>query len=198
MPLLKSYLPGDNLHLLCVTFITRVKGGEQGKLRAINPAGTLAIVSQAEFTMNPIPVLIIDDHPTVRQALAQRLSSVPAIQILATAATIAEGLQKIATLRPVIVILETKTQNEIGTSHLDAVLDLIADPRIAVIVLTSYLDEIERAIALQAGACRYLLKDINSAQLIAEIEAVAREIGNAIVNNPCHRSFQTPYPIHNS
>ena len=143
--------------------------------------------------MAPIPVLIIDDHPTVRQALTQRLGSAPSIQVLATAATIAEGLQKIGSLRPVIVILETKTQNEIGTSHLDTILDLIADPDMAVIILTSYLDEIERAIAFQAGACRYLLKDINSAQLIVEIEAVASELGNSIVNNP-----RTPFTIHKS
>ena len=148
--------------------------------------------------MKPIPVLIIDDHPTVRQALAQRLSSAPSIQVLATAATIAEGLQKIGSLRPVIVILETKTQNEIGTSHLDTILDLIANPYMAVIILTSYLDEIERVIALQAGACRYLLKDINSAQLIAEIEAVASEIGNSIVNSSRNPPSHSPFTIHNS
>lgn len=148
--------------------------------------------------MKPIPVLIIDDHLAVRQALAQRLSSVPSIQLLATAATIAEGLQKIGSLRPVIVILETKSQNEIGPVHLNTILDLIADPHIAVIVHTTYFDEIERAIALQAGACRYLLKDINSAQLIAEIEAVASEMGELIVNNSCNALSHSRFTIHHS
>ena len=46
---------------------------------------------------------------------------------------------------------------------------------IAVIVLASYFDDFERALLLQAGARRYLVKDINAAELIAAIEGVAEE-----------------------
>ena len=46
---------------------------------------------------------------------------------------------------------------------------------VAVIILASYVDDFERALLLQAGARRYLVKDINSAELIAAIEEVARE-----------------------
>ena len=45
-----------------------------------------------------------------------------------------------------------------------------------IIVLTSYADDDEREAAMHAGARRYLLKQIDSARLLNEIEAVANEV----------------------
>ena len=61
---------------------------------------------------------------------------------------------------------------------LDATIDSVAcltQAGTAVIILTPYADDIERELVLHAGAYRYLLKDINSPQLISEIIEVANE-----------------------
>jgi DNA-binding NarL/FixJ family response regulator len=52
----------------------------------------------------------------------------------------------------------------------------LANRPVGIIVLTSYSDSDERESALQAGARRYLLKNIDTARLLIEIEAVAGEV----------------------
>lgn len=126
--------------------------------------------------MDKIRLLIVDKHPSVRLALAERLSSTPRLHVLATASDLREGLLFARALRPDIVLLELKGTN--GKNRLDAIREMIsevAECPPSIIVLTSYADEVEREYALRSGARRYLLKEIDSERLIAEIEAVAAE-----------------------
>jgi DNA-binding NarL/FixJ family response regulator len=126
-------------------------------------------------------LLIIEEHKAVRQALETRLRSSPFIEVVGTMTT-ADALSCLSDGRlnghkPYldIVLLSVKRGND---RQLDLTLELVK--RLvrwgaAVIVLASYADEVERELLLQAGASRYLLKDVNTPQLIAEIEAVVTE-----------------------
>jgi CBS domain-containing protein/CheY-like chemotaxis protein len=130
--------------------------------------------------MSKIRLLIVDEHSAVRQALGARLGSSPHIEVLAVASDLEEGLLQAFSLNPDVILLEPKTIEGYHHPLLGGRLSEMKGGvkngrRPALIVLTSYTDEEERAEAMRAGACRYLLKDIDSERLIAEIEMAAAE-----------------------
>lgn len=125
--------------------------------------------------MKKIRVLIIDEHPAVCQALATRLNAVTSIEVVGSASTYEEGLAGAGLLKPDVILLELKGSGDNEIEPLNAISRLLVRGPGGVIVLTSYLDEAERQGALDAGARRYLLKDIDSRRLVGEIEAVADE-----------------------
>lgn len=111
-------------------------------------------------------LFIIDDRESVRQALAQRLSQAPGIQVVGAASASQEGILQCCTLRPDVVLLEPKLVEGHG---LDALPAIRADnPSTRVIILTSYVDDFELEVAMLLGAERYLLKDVDS-QRLAEV-----------------------------
>jgi acetoin utilization protein AcuB len=132
--------------------------------------------------MKKIGLIIVDEHSVVRHALGARLSSSPKIDVLAVARDLQEGIDYACMLKPDIILLEPKTADGHDDPQRITTFEHIRRETAnghdtAVIVLTSYIDEIEREAALRAGARRYLLKEIDSERLIAEIEAVAAELG---------------------
>ena len=83
-------------------------------------------------------------------------------------------------MRPDVILLELKRSLrdealEPSADPIRAITELSTSGASRVIVLTSYLDEAEKITALDAGARRYLLKDIDTARLVAEIEQVVHE-----------------------
>ena len=110
-------------------------------------------------------LFIIDDRESVRQALAQRLSRVPGIQVLGTAGASQDALAQVRDTHPDVVLIELKLADGLGLDTLRAI--RADNPSTRVIVLTSYADDFERQVALKLGAERYLLKDINS-QVLAD------------------------------
>jgi DNA-binding NarL/FixJ family response regulator len=97
------------------------------------------------------------------------------VNVVGSVCTVGEGLDWARLHRPDVILLELKGTETEGTDSADAIASLRAEGYSGVIVLTSYLDETEKTDALGAGARRYLLKEIDSARLVDEIEAVARE-----------------------
>jgi acetoin utilization protein AcuB len=131
--------------------------------------------------MKKIGLIIVDEHSVVRHALGVRLSSSPQIDVLAVARDLQEGIDYACSLKPDIILLEPKTADGCDDPQKITTFDHIRRETAnghpsAIIVLTSYIDEDEREAALRAGARRYLLKEIDSDRLIAEIEAVAAEL----------------------
>ena len=123
-----------------------------------------------------IRVLIIDENPSVREALMARLSVAPELEVVASAWSFEQGLEEIRTWRPDVVLLELKGRSRYGLDPIGTIFRAMSGLPVGVIILTSYQDELERAVALQAGAQRYLLKDIDSELLIGEIAAVAATV----------------------
>lgn len=126
--------------------------------------------------MNKIRVLIVDEHFAVRQALAARLKSIPEIEVVATACGFDEGLTYARSQHPDVVLLELKGVGDQRPQPVAEMRDALSGHPGGIIILTSYADGIERENALQSGANRYLLKQIDTALLVAEIETVAREV----------------------
>jgi DNA-binding NarL/FixJ family response regulator len=121
--------------------------------------------------MEATRLLIIDDHDDVREALEARLGATPGIEVVGCTGRWEDGLGAALTSQPDIVLLETKRADGEGLEALDC---LTAQcPCTDVMVLTSYVDVEERASARVRGAVRYLLKDIDTDQLVREIQSVA-------------------------
>ena len=112
-------------------------------------------------------VLIVDDHPIVREGLVAALHGKGDIEVAGGYGSAEEGIAAAARLGPDVVILELELP---GLSGLDAIANFAAP----VLMLTAYGtdEEIDRALA--AGAKGYLLKGAPLADIERAIAAVAR------------------------
>ena len=112
-------------------------------------------------------VLIVDDHPIVREGLVAALHGKGDIEVAGGYGSAEEGIAAAARLRPDVVILDLELP---GLSGLDAIANFAAP----VLMLTAYGtdEEIDRALA--AGAKGYLLKGAPLADIEGAIAAVAR------------------------
>jgi DNA-binding NarL/FixJ family response regulator len=131
----------------------------------------------ASCAASKVKLLIIDDRETVRQALEARLGHAPEIEQVGSAGSSEDGVRAALDLSPDVVLLEIKMADGKGLDTCRRIKQ--ANPSIAVIVLTSYVDEDERQAAFQAGASSYVLKDIDSQRLIRAIELVRLNRGRA-------------------
>ena len=126
--------------------------------------------------MDKIRVMIIDEHLAVRRALAARLAAFSHIDVVGTARSFQEGLDKACDCLPDVILLELKGNCKQETNPVGEMNNALTGHAVGIIVLTSYADDDEHQAALEAGAKRYLLKHIDSASLMAEIEAVRDEV----------------------
>lgn len=133
--------------------------------------------------MQTIKLLIIDEHTAVRDALRVRLGSSPNIEVVATADGVPNALVEMSQQAIDVVLLGLAGTSDRDLRRTINEVQTLAAQHVAVMVVTSYADDIEREVICQAGAVRYLLKDINSSQLILEIEAVAQETAAANGNH---------------
>lgn len=122
--------------------------------------------------MEPIRLIIIDQHKGVRNALRIRLRSTSSIHIVGTLD--AEEARQVALddLRPDVALLGLSGQNDELRGMVKLVEELV-EGGTAVLALSSYIDDVAREMVLRAGASDYRLKNINTPELIAEIEMLA-------------------------
>jgi DNA-binding NarL/FixJ family response regulator len=136
--------------------------------------------------MKKFRLLIIEEHRAVRQALQTRLRSSPTIDVVDAVPRLSDDHTNGHHPHPDVALLSVLRGNDRQLARtLDLVKRLVRTGT-AVIVLTSYADEVERELLLQAGASRYLLKDVNTPQLITEIEHVIAEKAKAISPAPAY------------
>lgn len=126
-----------------------------------------------------ISVLVVDDHPVVREGIAAMVEQQPDMRVVGEAA---DGLSAVGLwgkLKPDVVLLDLEMGPMNGLEVLRAV--RAEDGCAKVIVLTTYDLEEDIYRAVQAGACGYLLKDVPRLELL---DAVRRVAGGAKVLPP--------------
>jgi DNA-binding NarL/FixJ family response regulator len=113
-------------------------------------------------------VLIVDDHPMVREGLASMLEG--EVGELAQAGTGEEALSRVREMRPDLVLLDLKLPDLDGLTVLQRVKALA--PETSVVIVTMHDDPgfIRRAVEL--GAAGYVLKGITRRELVATVGAV--------------------------
>jgi DNA-binding NarL/FixJ family response regulator len=117
-----------------------------------------------------IDVLIVDDHPIVHDGVAAVLRGEPDIRVVASAATTAEAMRRIAERAPDIVLMDLRLPGEDGLEGVTRI--LAAYPALRVIMFTaSDADEYVFA-AIKAGAKGYVLKGSPGQDLVRAIRQV--------------------------
>jgi DNA-binding NarL/FixJ family response regulator len=119
-----------------------------------------------------IRVLVVDDHPIVRQGLVAYLGSRDDITVVGEAADGSGAIAAAVRLRPDVVLLDLVMPRMDGVEATRRLRDLVPDVR--VLVLTSFAAEDHVVDAVRAGAAGYLLKDVEPADIAAAIRAVHR------------------------
>ncbi|WP_343639973.1 response regulator [Roseateles sp.] len=117
-----------------------------------------------------IQVLCVDDHPIVRQGIATLLSVEPDMALVAEAANGREAIEQFRAHRPDVTLMDLQMP---GLGGLDAIAAIRAEfPDARIIVLTTYVDDVQAQQAMQAGALGYLLKNALHKELLDAIRAV--------------------------
>lgn len=119
----------------------------------------------------PIRVLLVDDHPLVRDGLRARMESVADIEVVGEAGDAQEAQRQVLACAPQVVLMDIGMP---GTSGVQLTAQLLeSDPQLIVLMLSMY-DSTEHAQrAMAAGARGYVLKDSPGVEILAAIRAVA-------------------------
>jgi DNA-binding NarL/FixJ family response regulator len=124
-------------------------------------------------------VLIVDDHPAVREALAIRIASEPDLEVCGEAADLAEAVQLAAVRNPDIAVIDLGLKSGSG-------IDLIkrlrsTHPKLLIVVWSMYSEELYAERALRAGARGYINKEQATTKII---EAIRRVLAGRIYPSP--------------
>ena len=137
---------------------------------------------------NPVTVMIVDDHPVVRDGLNAMLSAEPDILVVGEAGTGAEALTLLNKLRPAVVLMDLLLPDIGGSEVIKRVCSRSSDT--AFIVLTTVAGDEEIYRALEAGARGYLFKDMARKELVQAIRTVYKgqryipaQVGSRIAEN---------------
>jgi len=128
--------------------------------------------------VNPIRVMIVEDHLIVREGLALILENANGIEVVGEAADGAECLRLVPDLKPDVILMDLQMPRMDGItaiSHLRP-----EHPEIAIVILTTFNEDELMVRGLQAGARGYLLKDTNRENLLDTIYAAAK--GETLLN----------------
>lgn len=117
----------------------------------------------------PIQVMIVDDHPMVRDGLKVFLLAAKDMELAAEAGSGEEALRLGEQVQPDVILMDLKMPGLDGVSCTRAIRD--SCPQAQVIALTSFAEQGLVQQALQAGAIGYLLKDVSAAELAEAIRA---------------------------
>lgn len=125
--------------------------------------------------MTTIRLLVVDDHPVVRDGLISMFSRDPKFEVVGEAADGAEAVRLAATLRPDVVLMDLRMPGMDGVSATRE----LAGSGARVLVLTTYDTDTDVLPAIEAGATGYLLKDAPRDELVRAVLATAR--GEAVL-----------------
>ncbi|MDP9907409.1 response regulator [Arthrobacter bambusae] len=131
--------------------------------------------------MNPISVLLVDDHLVVRSGLKALLGTQPDITVVAEAASGEEALV-IAQQHPADVVMMDLAMGQ-GMDGIEAIKRLLqASKQQAVLVFTTYDSDADIVRAVDAGAMGYVLKDAAPEEIFAAVRGAAQ--GKSVMSAP--------------
>ena len=125
-----------------------------------------------------IRVLLVDDHPVVRQGLRALLSTQEGIDVVGEAGDGEAAVAAAERLSPDVVLMDVVMPGMDGVEALRAICE--RRPQSRVVMLTSYADDRRAMEAVDAGASGFLLKDASPRDVVAAIRAAHR--GEAVLH----------------
>ena len=128
--------------------------------------GTAPSVTPTDPTESAAPttVVIVDDHRSFAELLAEALNNVPGVSCVGTATTASEGVALVARLRPDIVVMDIQMRGQDGVAATSRIRRVAPDTVVAIV--TAHHDPQWATRAAQAGASAFIPKDGTLAEMI--------------------------------
>src|SRR5260370_20425575 len=139
--------------------------------------------------MDPVRILLADDHIVLRDGMRLLLERQPGFQVVAEAADGRATLDLVLEHDPDVVVMDIAMPNMNGIEATRRIAE--QHPRTGVVILSMHDDESYVIRSLKAGARAYLLKSAMKSELIAAVQAVAR--GKSFFSSKVSRILQEDY-----
>ena len=117
-------------------------------------------------------VLVVDDHPILREGVATLVNQQPDLVMCGEAEDTPQALQAIQRLRPDVVLMDITLKNGNGIELINEIRDVF--PSLPVLVLSFHDESLFAARAVKAGAQGYIMKQESGANLIAALRQIIR------------------------
>jgi DNA-binding NarL/FixJ family response regulator len=121
--------------------------------------------------MEPIRVLIADDHTLFRDGLRVLLASIPDIEVVGEASSGREALRLAVELQPDVILMDIQMPDINGIEATRQILR--TSPHVGIIVLTMFQDDDSVFAVMRAGARGYVLKGADQTVLLRAVRAIA-------------------------
>jgi NarL family two-component system response regulator LiaR len=119
-----------------------------------------------------IRVLVVDDHPLMRQAICTAIAIEADIEVAGEARNGVEAVSQALALRPDVIVMDLLMPIKDGVQAIAEI--RAADPNARILALTSSLDPDKIVATLEAGAQGYLFKDTQREELLRAIRDVSQ------------------------
>lgn len=122
--------------------------------------------------MDPIRILIADDHTLFRDGMRSLLASLADTEVVGEAASGLEAVRQAELVQPDVVLMDIQMPELNGIEATRRI--VAASPHIGVVVVTMFEDDDSVFAAMRAGARGYVLKGADQAEMLRTLRAVAR------------------------
>lgn len=136
-------------------------------------------MDQRSTPLKQIRVLVVDDHPLMRDGIVSTIDSEPDMTVVAQASNGLEAIECFERYRPDVTLMDLKMARMDGVTAIETICR--AHPGARILVLTTYKGDVQALRALNAGACGYLLKSMIRKELVDALRK-ARLGGRQIVS----------------
>lgn len=133
---------------------------------------------------SPWRILVVDDHPIVRQGVRTAFADSKRVEIVGEADNAEDALSSVKLLQPDLVILDIRLKG--SRSGVEVAKKLReAHPNLKIVVLTNYAQEPYLKAMIKAGVDGYLLKDTSPSQIVEAIDMIleGRSVYSSSINS---------------
>lgn len=121
--------------------------------------------------MEPIRIVVADDHPLYREGVSRSLSADPGLKVVGEAQDAQSAIDMVESLQPDLVLLDMSMPGGGGLAALRKIVTMTKPPRVAMLTASEEDDDVMQS--LRSGALGYILKGVGSRELVALVKDIA-------------------------
>ena len=131
---------------------------------------SLSLVDPPELAPKRVRILLVDDHPFVRDGIVGLLQTQPEYEVVGCAATVAEGLAMLHKFHPTLAIIDLRLPDGDGIQILNAVAEMRWET--FAVALSAFSTEDDLLAAARAGAAAFLTKTAPAEEVLETLRRV--------------------------